>query len=128
MRAKILIVDDEERIADSVRDILAGAEYEAVCAYNPVDAMLAAATLKPDVLLSDVLMPGMNGFELALQVKQKVPSCRLILFSGQAATAQLAHEFIEVFASKGIRFELLPKPVRPEVLLEKIQESLMQAA
>ncbi|HZQ20044.1 MAG TPA: response regulator [Terriglobales bacterium] len=126
MPAKILIVDDEPRIADSVREIVAGAGYEAVCAYNPVDAMYNAVTLRPDVLLSDVLMQGMNGFELALQIKRRVPSCRPILFSGQAATVQLAHDFGEIFASKGIRFELLPKPVRPEILLEKIQQSLMQ--
>ncbi len=128
MPAKILIVDDEQRIADSLREIVAGAEYEVSCAYNAVDAMLAATTLKPDLLLSDVLMPGMNGFQLALQVKERVPFCRLILFSGQTATVQLAHEFVDIFAARGFRFELLPKPVSPDVLLEKIRQSLLYPA
>jgi DNA-binding NtrC family response regulator len=76
-------------------------------------------------LLSDILMPEMNGFELALEIKRLFPGCRLILFSGQAATAQLAHEFVEVFAAKKLRFELLPKPVHPEALLNKIQNALL---
>jgi DNA-binding NtrC family response regulator len=124
MAAKVLVVDDEQRITDSLRQILEGAGYQVACAYSPGQALVAAARSTPDVLLSDILMPEMNGFELALEVKKRFPDCRLILFSGQAATEELAHQFIGVFAAKGLRFELLPKPVHPDVLLKKIEIEL----
>jgi CheY-like chemotaxis protein len=127
MMAKILVVDDEHAIADSVREILATAGYMAACSYSGVEAVSAAVELCPDILLSDVLMPGMNGFEAALEIKKKCPSCRLLLFSGQAATAQLAQHFVEIFRSRGYRFELLPKPLHPEALLSRIQDSLLRA-
>jgi hypothetical protein len=69
----------------------------------------------------------MNGFELALQLKQVHPSCRLLLFSGQAATAALAQHFGLEFTNRGYNFTLLPKPIHPAVLLEKLHESLARA-
>jgi CheY-like chemotaxis protein len=125
--AKILVVDDERSIADSVTDIVRGAGYEVRTAYNGSEAVSAAGSFDPNLLLTDVLMPGMNGFELALQVKQANPSCRLVLFSGQAATAALAQRFGREFTSRGYNFTLLPKPIHPVRLLEKLQESLALA-
>jgi len=87
-----------------------------------------AADFSPEVLLSDVLMPGMNGFELALRIKALLPDCRLLLFSGQASTAQLAREESEKFTRLGYRFELLPKPLHPDALLKILEESLTRAA
>ena len=128
MLAKIIVVDDERSIADSVAEIVGGAGYEVRTAYTGPEAVTAAGNFDPNLLLTDVLMPGMNGFELALLVKQACPSCRLILFSGQAATAALALRFAQEFTSRGFNFILLPKPIHPARLLEKLQESLAQAA
>jgi CheY-like chemotaxis protein len=122
--AKILVVDDEPSIADSVAEIVRGAGYEVRAAYNGNEAVTTATGFNPNLLLTDVLMPGMNEFELALQVKHSHPSCRLVLFSGQAATAALAQRFGQEFTMRGYTFTLLPKPIHPAVLLEKLQESL----
>jgi CheY-like chemotaxis protein len=127
MTVHILVVDDEHAIADSVREILVSAGYSVTCAYSGFEAVSKALKLCPDILLSDVLMPGMNGFEAALEIKKKCPACRLLFFSGQAATAQLAQRFVEIFRSRGYRFELLPKPLHPEALLSRIQDSLVRA-
>jgi CheY-like chemotaxis protein len=78
---------------------------------------------QPDVLLSDVLLPDLNGFELALIVKAAHPNCRLILFSGQAATLQLSSQYTQIFKDKEIKFALLPKPIHPKTLLKEIQET-----
>ncbi|HMC31846.1 MAG TPA: response regulator [Candidatus Angelobacter sp.] len=127
MAVKILVVDDERTIVDSLREILESAGYEVLCANSGEQAITTVAAFCPDVLLTDVLMPGMNGFEAALEIKYMCPSCRLLLFSGQAATTQLAQNFSPTFTSRGYRFELLPKPFHPIALLKKLEETLTKA-
>lgn len=128
MAITILVVDDEHSIVDSVSEILAAEGYDVFSAYSAEEALAKASGVCPNLLLSDVLMPGMNGFELALEVKKMCPRCRLLLFSGQAATAQLAQSFSQTFSRLGYRFELLPKPLHPDALIKKLEESLSQAA
>lgn len=110
MHVTILIADDERSIVDSLAEIMESAGYQVLSAYSGTDAIVKARQHCPAVLLSDVLMPGMNGFELALKIKEICPNSRLLLFSGQAATAQLAQKFSRTFTRLGYRFELLPKP------------------
>ncbi|HEX2600278.1 MAG TPA: hypothetical protein VHL05_15970, partial [Terriglobales bacterium] len=59
------------------------------------------------------------------EIKRKCPECRLLLFSGQASTAQLASTYVQTFTNRGYRFELLPKPLHPDSLLKRLEESLM---
>ena len=122
------MVDDERPIADSLKEIIASAGYEVLCAYSGEEAVSKIQDFCPNLLLSDVLMPKMNGFELALEVKRACPNCRLVLFSGQAATAQLAQNYVDSFTRLGYRFDLLPKPIHPEMLLRKLLDALTQAA
>ena len=124
MAIKILIVDDEASIVESLAEILESVGYEVTTATSGGEAINKAKQVSPEILLSDVLMPAMNGFELALRIKDALPNCRLILFSGQASTAQLAQQAIQSFTRKGYRFELLPKPLHPDVLLKKLEQSL----
>ena len=124
MAIKILIVDDEASIVESLAEILESVGYEVTTATSGGEAINKAKQVNPEILLSDVLMPVMNGFELALRIKETFPSCRLILFSGQASTAQLAQQAIQSFTRKGYRFELLPKPLHPDMLLRKLEQSL----
>ena len=124
MAIKILIVDDEASIVESLAEILESVGYEVTTATSGAEAINKAKQVSPEILLSDVLMPAMNGFELALRIKEALPNCRLILFSGQASTAQLAQQAIQSFTRKGYRFELLPKPLHPDVLLKKLEQSL----
>ena len=128
MAIKILIVDDEHSIVDSLSDIIGSAGYDVLSAYSGEEALAKASQFCPEILLSDVLMPKMHGFELALEIKKICPDCHLLFFSGQAATAQLAQSFVQTFTRLGYRFELLPKPIHPETLLNKLQESLTRAA
>ena len=125
---KVLVVDDEPVIVESLAEILEGAGYSVWVATSGDQALRTADEARPDILLSDVLMPGMNGFELALQVKERFPECRLMLFSGQASTAQLAQEASGTFTRLGYRYELLPKPLHPNALLQRLQQSLTRAA
>ena len=63
--------------------------FAAVASTNPLGALIAADEESPDLLISDVVMPELSGIELAIQLRGKSAACEVLLFSGQAATADL---------------------------------------
>jgi CheY-like chemotaxis protein len=65
----IFVVDDEKLIASTLSLILAGSGFYARPFLDPLDALRAAQSTAPDLLLSDVVMPNMNGIELAIQIQ-----------------------------------------------------------
>jgi CheY-like chemotaxis protein len=116
----ILIVDDEKVIADTLAVILSKSGFRTVAAYNAISATEIAADVTPDLLISDVVMPGMSGIDLAIHIKETIPTCKILLFSGQAATVDL----LEEARRNGHNFTTLTKPVHPTDLLRRINESL----
>jgi CheY-like chemotaxis protein len=113
---KIIVVDDEPLIAHTLVDILRGEGHDAASVSNGKSALELAVKLMPDLVLSDVIMPGMNGIDAAKEILKCAPTCRIILFSGQASTGDI----LEAARADGYSFELLAKPVSPEVLLSAI--------
>jgi FixJ family two-component response regulator len=69
------------------------------------------------VVLSDVIMPGLNGVETGIRLREIVPDCKIILFSGQAATVDL----LEKARRQGHHFDILAKPMKPEQLITVIR-------
>jgi DNA-binding NtrC family response regulator len=118
-RPKIFIVDDESVIAFTLAAILAKHGMQA-SAFTSAEAALEAAAAGgqdgPDLLISDVMMPGMNGVELGVQFRLKYPECKVLLFSGQAQTRSLLKEA----RAEGHDFTLLAKPIHPKDLLAAI--------
>ena len=117
-RPFIVVVDDEKRIADTLALILNSKGYTAEAAHDGESALKICRRKNPDLVLSDVVMPGMNGIELAIAVRQEFPGCHILLFSGQAETAGI----LEDSTRRGYDFELLAKPLHPEQLLIRIKE------
>lgn len=113
---RVLIVDDERIIADTLALILRSRGMTIRTAYNGEDAVEAAATFRPDVLISDVVMGRMSGIEAAIEICRELPHCRVILISGQSITAELLKDA----TARGHSFEVLTKPVHPQVLLERL--------
>lgn len=116
-RPRILVVDDETLIASTIAAILHENGFEALAAFSGEEALAAARTFRPDILLSDVLMPRMSGVELGMQLKKEQPEARILLFSGQAATMEL----IRRAEADGYRFELFPKPIHPDELIARLK-------
>jgi CheY-like chemotaxis protein len=116
-RVKVLIVDDDLNVAGASAQVLHLFGYECYAVYNHNDAIAAAESFQPDIVLSDVWMPGMNGIELCEQIKQMLPDCRVLLLSGEVSTA---HTLMHESRKHGFNFELLAKPVRPHELVSKI--------
>lgn len=115
-KRRVLVVDDEQVIADTLSIILNKAGFDASPVYTGTAAVESARNIQPDLIISDVIMPDMNGIEAAIQIRAFLPACKILLFSGQAATADL----LESARAKGHEFEILAKPVHPQDLLAKL--------
>jgi len=116
-KLQVFVVDDETVIAATLAMILRHQGLEARSFDSPLEALNATREIVPDLLISDVMMPEMSGIELALKVREYCPECKVLLFSGQAATADL----LEKARADGHDFEVLAKPVHPSDLLAKIR-------
>jgi CheY-like chemotaxis protein len=114
---KILVVDDEKRIADTLSEILEMSGFHVATAYDGWDALEAAARFHPDYLLSDVLMPRMNGVDLAIAMRKMYPDAKILLFSGQAGIS----EILLAGHRQGFEFELIAKPIHPLKLIERLK-------
>jgi len=115
---RVLILDDEQVIANTLALILNRSGFEARAVYTAESAIEIARELSPNVLISDVIMQGTTGIDAAIRICEIVPDCRVILFSGQAATADL----LERAEANGHRFELLVKPIHPRALLDRLNK------
>jgi DNA-binding response OmpR family regulator len=119
-RPRVLVVDDECVIADTVAKVLTLSGYAAIAAYDAEGALETALHSPPELLITDVILPGMNGIKLATTMKRIFPECKILLFSGQASTVDL----MAMAGREGHRFTLLNKPVPPKDLLAMVAESL----
>jgi CheY-like chemotaxis protein len=113
---RVFVVDDEHVIASSLAAILKLHGYSATSFTSPLEALAAARLKAPDLLISDVAMPGISGIELAIQMRAQYPTCKVLLFSGQATTVDL----LEDARARGHDFDLLLKPVPPTELLFEV--------
>ncbi|HVC45871.1 MAG TPA: response regulator [Terracidiphilus sp.] len=116
-KPRVLVVDDEQVIADSLAMILNQCGFEARPVYGGEKALELAATFKPDMLITDVIMGDLNGIDAAIRMRQMLPAIKILLFSGQAATADL----LEKARHEGYEFEILGKPVHPQDLLNRLR-------
>jgi DNA-binding response OmpR family regulator len=116
-RLRVLVVDDEPLIAQTVTAILNSHGFEAREATSGEDALQVARSFQPDIVLSDVLMPRMTGVDLGVRLRQEFPQTRVLLFSGQAATSELMRRAEE----QGYHFELFPKPIHPDELIARLR-------
>ena len=116
-KPRVLVADDEQVIANTLAIILNQAGFEARAVFSGEKAIEALDTFQPNMLISDVIMTGMTGIEAAIKTREKMPDCKILLFSGQAATADL----LEKARAEGHEFEILAKPVHPTDLLAKLR-------
>lgn len=116
-RPRVLVADDERVIADTLAMILNQSGFQARVAYSGEKAVELASEFRPDMLISDVIMGGLNGIDAAIRIREILPSIKILLFSGQAATADL----LEKARVQGYEFEILAKPVHPQDLLAKLR-------
>lgn len=123
-RPVVLVVDDESVIADTLSEILNRSGYTAIAEYDGDSALETALLMPPEMVITDVVLPGMSGIELAITIRRIFPDCKIILFSGQASTADL----LAAARQDGHHFTLLNKPLHPQDLLMRVSEGLKKKA
>jgi CheY-like chemotaxis protein len=117
IKPKVLVADDERVIADTLSMILNQSGFDARAVYSGERALELAPTFEPDMLISDVIMADLNGIDAAIRIRALLPGIKILLFSGQAATADL----LEKARTQGYEFEILAKPVHPQDLLTRLR-------
>lgn len=116
----VLIVDDEQDILDELKDALSGNGFEMDFATNGFDAARKIYKQKPDLILLDFKMPGMNGFEVCDILKEDKETSKIPII---AVTAMTANEDRTKILKAGVN-KFIPKPVNIDLLLSAIKEIL----
>lgn len=117
-RLLTFVVDDEPVIATTMELILLSEGFAVRSFVDSLDALRAAESEIPDLLIADVITPTMSGIDLAIQVMKLYPECKVLLFSGHIATGDL----LQKARADGYNFNVLVKPVHPSELLAKIKD------
>ena len=113
----VLLVEDADALRDLTRRILVEAGYAVLEARNGVQAVRIVARQGPiDLLVSDIVMPGMSGRDLALRLREKDPALPIVFMSGYTDDALLGGDFTTT--------RLLAKPFDAEQLLRAVREEL----
>ncbi len=116
---RIYIVDDEWLIAQTLAAILSKEGFHAQAFHNPDQVLVRSMEYPPEVLITDVMMPGMTGIELAIALRRAGHEGRIILFSGQSGALDLLCDA----RRRGYDFELLEKPLHPVQLLLRLRDA-----
>ena len=118
----ILVVDDEPVITKTLVLILNSfhGEFYAVGSTSIVEALTIVQGIHPDLVLLDAIMPGANGLDHAIQMRDKF-GCKVLMMSGQGATAGYLDELNR---SGDAPFEIVAKPIHPNDLVARIREKL----
>lgn len=117
---KILVADDDKLILKMVHEILTGAGHEVVLAQDGTEALEKVNQDKPDLIVLDIILPGLLGTEILDELKEQRESAEIpvLLISSRFKSMEDDPDLLEQF--KGDDF--LHKPFEPEALLEKINE------
>jgi len=120
-KARILFVDDEERILTALRSVFR-ASYQVLTATNGVEALELVRKFQPHVVVSDQRMPGMTGVELLRQVKEMAPVTVRLLLTGYSDLAAIVGS-----VNEGEVFRFVSKPWDNQEILETIGEAAVIA-
>jgi len=120
MTKRILVVEDQEDNRQILRDLLASTDYEIVEAENGLEALAAVAKHRPDLILMDIQLPILDGYEATRRIKAD-PELRSIPI---IAVTSYALSGDEAKAREAGCDAYVPKPYSPRQLLAKINEFL----
>ena len=116
-KLSVLVVDDEELVADSLVEILNMFGYSAYSLYSGAAAITRATEKLFDVLIIDVVMTKITGIDAAIEICKDLPNCKVLLVSGNERTFDMLKDARE----RGHEFEILAKPVHPSEIIDRLK-------
>ncbi len=118
MEKKILIIDDEDIVLKSCIRILRNDTYKIDTAYSGEEGLARIDQEKYDLVITDLMMPGMSGMDVLRSVKDRKLDLTVVIFTGYA-TAETAREALKMGA-----FDYIPKPFTPEEFRDVVQNAI----
>jgi CheY-like chemotaxis protein len=127
--ARILVVDDDRAIRESITLLLSSVGYDVVEAADGRDGLAKISAAHFDVLIVDIFMPGMDGLETIREVRRHQPGLPIIVMSGLAfrSASSSPPDFLTIATKLGA-VQALYKPFRPRELLAAIDDRLRERA
>lgn len=124
MHKTILVVDDEQDIVDLISYNLSKEGYEVATANNGTDAVEVAQRLRPDLVILDIMMPGMDGFEVcrALRQDSSLQSMAIVFLTAKAG------EIDQILGLELGADDYIQKPISPRVLLARVKTILRRGS
>jgi signal transduction histidine kinase len=118
MSKNILIIDDEDIVLKSCLRILKNEDYEIDTAYSGEEGLSKIANKKYDLVITDLMMPGMSGMDVLRTIKEKKLDLTVVIFTGYA-TAEAAREALKMGA-----FDYIPKPFTPDEFRDVVHNAM----
>ncbi len=119
MKEKILVVDDVDTIARVYARFLERQGYEVSIAFNGEEALVTWERFQPDLIISDIRMPKMSGFELANAIRKQKPDQKIVLMTGYADEAEVLEQ------QKSHGFPFFTKPADLQTTVSKIVKDVL---
>ncbi len=120
---RILVIDDDPLLLDTLSEILMAGGYDALVAQDGGSALARLAEFQPDVVVTDVKMPGLDGFALLREVRKRNPELPVILLTGEGSVEMALRAVREEGA-----YHFFEKPVDNELLLDVVGRALAHGA
>jgi DNA-binding response OmpR family regulator len=113
-KSRVLVIDDERLIADTLKEILELHGFVATSLYSGESALEWIESYRPDIVLSDIVMHRVDGIEAAARIRMLHPECRVILFSASVLSAASRRRIHH------LGFEFIQRPLHPKDLLARV--------
>jgi CheY-like chemotaxis protein len=116
MKQRVLVVDDDKLVADTLSLIFRANGFDAEACYSAAEGLELARTYDPRLLLCDVTMPETTGLELAAKIDREMPDCRILMLTAYSTNLAKVGEQSQRMSRP---VNVLSKPCRPEDLLRE---------
>jgi CheY-like chemotaxis protein len=121
---RILVIDDNEVVRNTVGRILQSGGYAVTLAEDGRKGMVSFRRERPDLVITDIIMPEQEGIETIRQILSDEPNAKIIAISGGGRMGHM--DFLEVARKLGA-VDILPKPFDPDDLLDRVGNCLKAA-
>ena len=115
-KLRVVVIDDENIVADTLVQILTMYGYDARAHYSGETALADAKEFRPEVVLSDVQMGEIDGIETANRLRAILPACRIVLFTASPLRAGILERI------RQLGFEYLERPLHPREVLAILED------